>query len=132
MTKHTTSWPEGRPWAESLEGPAGAARKDGKIADMLQDALEKQHQFDRRKGVVEDLRAQLDEVCAEMIEHGCNADRIYQTRMLEIGLVHARRQLELASQQLDAAIRQLRRVHGQRRGGNGEEVVLPLRSTGQS
>jgi hypothetical protein len=116
MIKHTTSWTDVLSLSDEFDINAPSMRKDGKIADLLEDALNKQQQFDRRRAAVEDLRTQLDDTCADILEHGCNAERISQSRILEIGLLHARRQLELASQQLDGAIRHLRRVHGRKRG----------------
>jgi len=118
--KHTTSWPDAL--SQEFDTDAPLARGDGKVADLLEDALDKQRQFERRKAAVEELRIQLDNTCADILEHGCNAERISQSRILEIGLVHARRQLELASQQLDAAVQHLRRVHGRKRGdvANGQ------------
>jgi hypothetical protein len=116
MIKHATSWPDVLSLSDEFDMNAQLVRKDGKLADLLEDALNKQHQFDRRRAAVEDLRIQLDDTCAAILEHGCNAERISQSRILEIGLLHARRQLELASQQLDGAIRHLRLVHGRKRG----------------
>ena len=117
MTKHTTSWRDDLLLSGSFG--AGFGRRDAKMADLMQDALAKQHDFDGRKAAVQDLRIQLDNVCADILKHGGNAERINQSRRLEIGLAHARRQLELAGQHLDAAIRTLRRAYDGRRPGDG-------------
>jgi|EndMetStandDraft_2_1072991.scaffolds.fasta_scaffold433108_1 hypothetical protein len=106
MTKHFESLSgNGRPLESSQGHPAPS------IADFWQDAVIKQNQFDHCKSTVEVLRGELDRVCAEIVKHGCNAERSYRTRMLEVSLVHARRQMEISSQQLDKAVTMLRRAH---------------------
>jgi hypothetical protein len=120
MTKHTTSWRD-VPLLRGFDRNTPSVRTDSQIAILLEDALNKQQQFDRRKAAVEDLRTQLDNACADILDHGCNAARISQSRILEICLLHARRQLELAGQQLDDAIRHLRRAHGRKRD-HGEVI----------
>ena len=55
-----------------------------------------QHHLALHKTVVEDLRAQLEEVCADILENGCEARKVYQARMIAFSLIQARRMLELA------------------------------------
>ena len=52
MTKHTTNWPDALWLPESFGTDARSGRKDAKIAGLLQEALDKQHHFDRRKAAV--------------------------------------------------------------------------------
>jgi hypothetical protein len=130
MATHIKSGPDGWPSPGSFAEEPTQRRKEPKITDVWQDALAKQNHFDACKAAVEDLRGQLDAVCSDIVEHGNNGEKVYQARMLEVSLRHARRQLELAHQQLDASIRLLRRVHaGQRSGGDPGQA---LRSGGNA
>lgn len=85
---------EGRPAEEKAEkGPRALFARRLARGDV----------FDRRKAIVEDLRGQLNGVCTDMVTHGSNSEKIYQTRMLEVSLIQARRQFERAHVQLEDA-----------------------------
>ncbi len=126
MVTATRSKPDLRSFQSAREGASAPQREEPRIADIWQDALAKQDHFDACKAAVDDLRSQLDTVCLDIIENGNNGEKLYQTRMLEVSLRHARRQLELAHKQLDASIRHLRRVHADQRSGEGP--AIPFRT----
>jgi hypothetical protein len=130
MVTATRSRPDLRSLQSAREEETAQQRKEPRIADIWQDALAKQDHFDACKAAVEELRTQLDTVCLDIIENGNNGEKIYQTRMLEVSLRHARRQLELAHKQLDASIRHLRRVHADQRSDEG--LGTPFRNGGGS
>jgi outer membrane protein TolC len=114
------------PREEGADAP-GQDRRVVPLDAAWRNALTKQNVLDLRKAVVEDLRRQLDKLCSDIVQHGNNAERVYQVRMLDVSLAQARRQLEQAHSQLDDTIRQLRRVHGgKRKAGSsaGDQAAL--------
>ena len=107
MMPRDQSLPDGwrpAPSAKSADPHAGGG------LDARQNYLDRLCEFNVWKAEVDALRTELSSINADILDRGCNVEKVHHAQILGTSLVQAQRQMELARQLLEAAATRLTSV----------------------